>query len=176
MHNITLAVMVSLGLLFTGCAPTYQVVSLPESQAAASPVCDVRLVPVKGGGTYFEGFSLTVVNKSSADLTVDWQQSRYLHQGKPSGGFMFEGVTKENVNSPPADTVPAGGRLTKLIHPVKLISFKPISTSKGGSRTGPSFSPGMLPDGENGLLLVVRGGGKETRVKLSLRIESQKTN
>ncbi|MCJ7830252.1 MAG: hypothetical protein MUP74_02585 [Desulfobacterales bacterium] len=175
MHKTLLAAMVCLGFLFVGCAPTYQWISRPESQAAANPICDVSFAPIKDKSAYFEGFSLTVVNKTTADLTVDWQQSRYLFQGKPAGGFIFQGVPRENVNSPPADIVPAGERLTKLIYPLKLISFKPISDYKGGGSTGPSFSPGMLPDGENGLLLVVRDGGKVTRVKLGLQIVTQKT-
>ena len=57
--------MVCLGFLVVGCAPTYQWISRPGSQAAANPICDVSFAPIKHKSAYFEGFSLTVVNKTT---------------------------------------------------------------------------------------------------------------
>ena len=73
-------------------------------------------------------------------------------------------------NRPPAVTVSAGETFERMIWPVKSIGFERLRSSnvKAGEL---GLNRGLLPAGENGILLVVSVDDKEIREKIMLNIE-----
>jgi hypothetical protein len=71
------------------------------------------------------------------------------------------------VHNLPSDLVSAGSTLTKIISPLKMIAWKPLKTRHVDTA---GFSRGPLPEGENGIYLVVSQVGQEIRAKITLTI------
>ena len=68
---------------------------------------------------------------------------------------------------------PAGrGDFSKVISPYKLLARAPIRDS-GKTASEASFHPGILPNGKNGIVLVVRQNGKEIVEKMMVTIEEK---
>ncbi|MGB5985693.1 MAG: hypothetical protein WBG37_10340 [Desulfobacterales bacterium] len=86
---------------------------------------------------------------------------------------MFEGLTAETVRSPPVETVPASQKVSKLIWPLQLLGWVPIKGKPLGTDT-PEFSPGTLPEGENGMLLVIGQGFNWKRYSLQVSLPSRR--
>jgi hypothetical protein len=161
--------------LLVACATTRVWTSQPTVKTIQNTFFQAELEPqLKTGEHFFTAFRFTFRNNSTQELTVDWQASRYLHNGRSSGLFMFEGVTKETARTPPPDTVTAGQTLSKEIWPVNLIGYEKLLTSNTQPGQG-GFNRGIIPEGENGMLLVVRRGGKEIQEKITLTIRFSET-
>jgi len=150
--------------------------SNPVSQNLENPYYEVRLEPLKGGETFYVSFRLTVTNKTDQDLEIDWNKTRYVHNGRSRGGFIFGGIDPEDIKNLtiPSDIVPPGGTLSKEISPIKLIGLAPLR-ERSVSKNDSGFSPGIIPEGDNGMHLVVRQNGHEVREKITLTIESKET-
>ena len=87
---------------------------------------------------------------------------------------MFRGIKPEDIKNLtiPSDIVPAGKTFSKEIAPAKLVAWAPYrDRSVGKNESG--ISPGIIPDGENGINLVVRYNGKEVREQITLTIVSK---
>ncbi|MFZ1202004.1 MAG: hypothetical protein WAO07_17680, partial [Desulfobacterales bacterium] len=150
-----------------GCATTRTWISSPEYQSADNAVFSTRLTPIKGGGQFIDAFRLEVKNKTQRPLEIDWDATRYLYDQMASGRFAFQGITAKNINDPPPDTVLPGATLEKVIFPVSL-----IATRRGPGYIGQAaFSAGPVPEGRNGILLVVRQNGKVLREELTVTIK-----
>jgi hypothetical protein len=153
--------------ILMGCATTTKEwVSNPVSRTAENNIFKAQLEPGKEGKRTFVSFRLVLVNKTGDPIKIDWNQTRYLLNGKPNGRFWFRGIDPRTIkdNIPP-DIIPGGSRLEKLIFPVKLVAFAPIQddTLRDG---GPGIYPGPMPQGENGIYLVVTQNGKKITEKL----------
>jgi hypothetical protein len=103
---------------------------------------------------------------------IDWNASQYLFNGKPQGLLVFEGIDPEAVKNAmvPPDTVAPGASFSLEIMPMRLIAWSPI---KEKTAAGRSISPGMLPIGENGILLALRHGNGHITIPLSVRISKE---
>ncbi len=136
------------------------------------PGYQVEFRPVKGGKPFYSAFAITISNTGTDALTVDWQATRYLHDGKSKGRFMFAGLTAEAIRRAlPSDTVAPGGRLEREIWPIELVAMAPYrdySVKAGAS----GFSRGVIPAGQNGIRLVLHTGGKTAVETLSVRISA----
>ncbi len=157
-----------------GCAPIKTWTSSPEIQTAGNQYYKVELEPVKNDHAFFEMFRLTVENKTDNNLEIDWNKTRYIFSGRASGVFVFKGINPEDIKNLtiPADTVPPGAKLSKEIAPARLVAVAPIrDRSVGAVKSG--FSPGVLPEGKNGIYLVIRTPEQEMRVNITLNIESK---
>ena len=157
--------------VFSSCAPTRIWTSVPGSAVARNEQFTVRFTPSRTGTTAFNRFELEIANTGSRPLEVDWIKTRYLYQNRPAGGFIFEGLDETNVNSPPPDVLPPGAELRKSIAPLRFIAWKGY---KPGYRDLGSFSAGPLPQGPNGILLVVRQADRifEEKLSVSINIET----
>ena len=101
---------------------------------------------------------------------VDWQATRYLHDGKPNGRFMFEGISADTIrNALPTETVAPGGRLQRQIWPIQLVAMAPYRDPNVKAESS-GFSRGVLPPGRNGIRLVLRSGTKPLVETLSVVI------
>ena len=108
------------------------------------------------------------------DLVIDWQNSRYLQNGRENGRFVFREISTDNLDNLPSDTVSPGAELSREIMPLQLIGYERIS-SLGKQPGGDTFGAGIIPEGEHGILLVVNQGGKRIPVKIQVRITVKET-
>ena len=139
----------------------------PQWREVDNAICKVRISPQKGGKAYYTFFLLSIENKSGAELTVDWNDSRYMHDGRAQGVLVFEGVDPKAVKngSIPLETVAPGGSLTRELMPVRLIAWTPIRDNTANTR---AITPGMLPAGENGVRLSLRQANARVTIPLSV--------
>ncbi|MBI5550407.1 MAG: hypothetical protein HY911_02790 [Desulfobacterales bacterium] len=174
MHSI-IKILIAAGLgLLCACAatPVQKWRSEPLTQTIAAPGLRVVLEPLKENEEFFVGFRLTLRNDGATPLTLDWNQTRYLHNGRDLGVFIYRGIDPATIQGHiPQEVVPAGATFTQEIFPLRTIAFLPSSEIPKQGRRG--FIPGILPSGENGILLVLGRDGQESRQKLSVRLRAE---
>lgn len=170
---------VLIGLVLWSCsaidAPSEGVwTAQPEFRGADNQLFNARLEPRKGEAPYYAFFLLTIVNKSDGQLVLDWNESRYLLNGKPQGMLVFQGVDPQTVKNAtiPVETIPPGGRFSRELMPLRLIAWNPV---KAETANQPGITPGMLPAGENGIRLVFRQASGPVTLPLTVRISRQTT-
>jgi hypothetical protein len=136
-------------------------------------VFKIQLRPDKEGLNSFVVFHLTVVNKSADPIEIDWNKTKYLYDGQPSGGFLLEGVKPGYVKGATAmvHRIPGNSVYHKIIAPTNRVAYAPIKYQQQ-LRTGEeSLSPGPLPPGVNGMELFLRHQHTETSVVLTVDIK-----
>ena len=168
---------VMFGLALTlgiGCAPTIIQVSTPAIQTAENPYYGIQFEPLTRESRVFVSFRLTIINRTDRNLEIDWNKTHYIHNNRSLGIFVFKGIRPQDIKdlTIPPDIVPARGTFTKEISPFKLIARAPF---RAGINE-PSISPGPVPIGKSGILLVVRQNGKEIREKVEIRITKKVLN
>ena len=157
------------------CAPTMVSISDPKIQTAANPYYQTQFEPLTRDHNFFVVFHLTVTNKSNKDLQIDWNKTRYLYNGKPYGVFVFKGIEPKDIKNRtiPPDVIRPEATFSKEIAPYKLLARAPI---RGRSKAGtdePAITPGPIPAGESGILLVVRQAGKQIVEKMTVSIKEK---
>lgn len=148
-------------LLQEGCvtAPIAPSRVPPQQQASISnQVYEAMITPAY---LYFgqvpAGFALSIRNKSSGDIQVDWNRTAFIDNGATHGGFMYEGIPFPERNSPKEpDTIFPGGVLKKDIFPIITADF----------RNGRWGYAGI--EGKVGVLLVIKVGNAETQQAIIL--------
>ena len=168
MRRILVAVILAVIVITiaTGCAPRRIWTSAPEVARLNEPGFAVEFTPLRNGKNFIHQFRVLITNRSDAELVVDWVATRYILEGKPFGGFIFEGVNQDNINAPPPDRIRPGETLTKIIAPARTIAWR-----KGpGYRDQPAFSAGPLPAGRNGIVLVLTQADREYRRPITVDI------
>lgn len=165
-----------LGMGFWSCSslhqsPTAGWIAQPEYREVDAPQFTARIAPQKGEYAYFTFFVLTLSNKSDADLMVDWNASRYLYKGYPQGVFVFEGIDPAAVKTAtvPLEKVAPGTIFSRKVMPMRLIAWAPL---KERTASGRSILPGMLPVGENGILLSIQHADGQEVLPLSVTIST----
>ena len=153
----------------SACAPTRVWTSTPSFATAETGSYSVQFMPLTDDKNFIQQFRVLVTNRGAKEMEIDWTATRYLFNGKPSGLFFFEGIDETNINNPPSDFVTAGETLMKVIAPVQLLAIKPARSSQFKGQ--PSFSSGPVPEGSNGIALVLRQGQKVLRVQLSVTVK-----
>ena len=159
-------------LMLTGCAQTKIWTSKPGIQTADSQYCHIELEPMKDINNFFVWFRLSMINKTDKNLEIDWNKTRYLHNGRNLGVFVFEGINPENVKNMtvPPEVVPGGSTFSKQIAPFRLVAWAPLrdqSVAIGTNR----INPGLIPAGESGIYLVVRQNGETLHETVTVVIE-----
>ena len=165
--NITLFAAISLAL--TGCVTTKTLwTSTPVSQTAENKYYEATITPIKSDNKFYVSFRLDVVNKHSENLEIDWNRTKYIQNGHTNGTFVFKGINPEDIkkSTVPNEIIPGASKFEKVISPYKMVAYAPIRANVKGNR----IMPGILPDGENGVHLVVRQGDKEITEKLTVVI------
>ena len=150
------------------CANKKNWVITPESANAVNNNYEATITPERDSNRFYAGFRLEVVNKGNEELRIDWNRTAYVNNGRISGGFVFKGVIPEDIKnlSIPDDIVPAGEKFTKNISPFSMIARSPLKSGKEQV-----YTPGILPNGRNGINLVIRQGSKEYVEKMSFVIK-----
>jgi len=176
-NNIRVALVVIIGLALTmgtGCATSKVWISTPAAQTAGNPYYEAQLEPLKSVNKFFVSFRLVVTNRTDKNLEVDWNKTRYIYNGRTHGVFVFDGIRPEDIKNLtiPADSIVSGHTFSKVISPFKLLARAPI---KDRYTDKPVISPGIMPNGKNGIHLVIRQNGKEIIEKMSVNIQEKET-
>ncbi len=156
-----------------GCAPspTINWRSAPEIQTASSEYYRAQLEPViTGKGPFFDAFRLVVTNRTDKDLEIDWNRTSYVESGIRHGGFVWQGIDPDQVKnaSVPPDIISPASTFSRVIFPHKKIAYAP------GYQGGWKLQGGLIPEGENGIDLVVTQNGKVIRHRITVRIIEEK--
>lgn len=159
--------------MLTACAPAKgarDLASIPPVQTEETRSFDVRFEPLKKDKRFFVSFRLDVKNKTDRDLTIDWNSTRYLHNGRPNGVFVFRGIDPASIKKViPPDTIAPKTTFSREIFPAHLVAFTPMR-EEVLDKKGEGLFPGPLPPGENGISLVVQQDGKGMVQELSVEI------
>ncbi|MEJ2656643.1 MAG: hypothetical protein P8012_05535 [Desulfobacterales bacterium] len=152
-----------------GCAPTLVSFSAPKIQTAGNSYYSAQFEPISEGKNFFDTFRLRITNKTSNDLQIDWNKTRYLHNGRDLGIFVFRGVQPKDIRNLtiPPEIIPAGHSFSKEISPLKLLAREPI-TGKGADAG--KITSGSIPNGENGILLFIRQNDTPIKEKMTVKI------
>jgi phospholipid-binding lipoprotein MlaA len=158
--------------VFPQKAPPVEVYSSkPEIQMVSNDYFTAELEPLlKEGQGFFSTFRFVLTNKTDQELSLDWENSYYLFNGRRNGLFLWEGVTWDSlkeIRSQPLVLVAPGRTFTKVIFPTALVGRASIMI-KGGVQ----YTQGVLPEGENGIALVVRQDGKVISEKMVVTISN----
>jgi hypothetical protein len=141
-------------------------------QTAGNEYFEARLEPIKHDEKFFDAFRLVVTNKTSKDLVIDWKKTDYLYNDRKSGLFTFKGLTPETIHNPPPDVVAAGQIFSKEIWPIKLLTWAPLMERTEVEERG--FGRGIIPEGKNGISVVIKVDGKEITETIAVTIKVKK--
>ena len=71
-----------------------------------------------------KGFELIINNKSKKDIRIVWNDSYFINNMNPDGGFMFDGIKYTDRNAPKQDgLIFPNGTFNKNIYPNSLVMF-----------------------------------------------------
>ena len=161
MKKLYVCVFLIIVLVVVGCASKQLWKSHPHMQEASNEYYAATISPIFMFDGY-KGFLLYIHNKSTDNLKVDWKKTRYIYEGKTTGGFIFENMRSgDRIDTP---SIISGSMFSKEIFPATLARFSTLAMST-------VFDP-MQP-GENGVRLTVRVGGKEITETLTLNISQE---
>lgn len=156
--------------LMIGCATVKIWSSDPSAQTVSNDAFEASFEPLlKEGQKFYDRFQLRLKNNTNGQLVIDWQNSRYLHAGRENGRFIFKGVTPENINNLPSDTVAPGEAIIKTVAPERLIGIERIMSRAHQPGEG-GFRASLIPAGEHGILLIVKQDQKTISEKILLKI------
>jgi hypothetical protein len=165
---------VAFALLFlVACVPAKTWISHPPEQQVQNDDFSARLIPLKRDKEHFVSFRLFIDNKTAQTLKIDWNQTRYLCDGKSYGPVVFPDIDPASIKKsiPPA-VIPAEGTFSKEIFPLKLVAFAPVRQDILDGE-GRGLFPGPLPKGENTIDLAVYRGDRLIRQRLTVNIEQE---
>ena len=162
---------VCLLLLLTACVPSKTWISRPSTQQVQNSDFSARLTPLKRDKEHFVSFRLFIDNKTNQKLKIDWNQTRYLANGKAYGPFVFPDIDPATIKTsiPPA-IIPANGTFTKEVFPLKLVAFAPMRQQILDGE-GRGLYPGPLPKGKNSMDLIIYKGDLQLRQRITVDIE-----
>ena len=164
-------IVVCLVFALAGCAGAEIYSSNPGVQRVSNDYFNAELEPqLKPGQNFFATFRFVLNNKTDKELQIDWENTYYLLNDRRNGRFLWEGVTWDGlkeVRSKPLIPVAPGDIFTSVIFPKKLVGRGSVMTTGGVQ-----YTQGALPEGENGILLIVRQNGKVIRQKMVVRIKA----
>jgi hypothetical protein len=164
-------IVVCLVFALAGCAGVEFYSSNPAVQRVSNEYFTAELEPqLKQGQNFFTTFRFVLTNKTNKELQIDWENTYYLLNGRRNGLFLWEGVTWDGlkeISSKPLIPLAPGDSFTGVIFPKKLVG-RGSAMSKGGVQ----YTQGPLPEGENGILLIVRKNGNLVRVKMVVSIRT----
>ncbi len=161
-------------LFLAACGPAKKTwISSPSTQQVQNADFSARLTPLKRDKEHFVSFRLFIDNKTGQDLKIDWNQTRYLVNGKSYGKVVFSDIDPATIKTsiPPA-IIPANGNFNKEVFPLKLVAFAPMR-EEILDKEGRGLYPGPLPKGKNSIDLAIYKGDRLMRQRISVNIEQE---
>ena len=179
---INRVVLVLVVCVLAACTSVPQYQGTPSTQAASDNVVDVKVTPQTtsdivvdvrvtpileeryGISVGYTGILLEVRNRTSQDLTINWDETLYLEGGTPNGGFSLGGATGGKLRG--FDIIFAHETYVTTIYPTVL-----TNTAGIGTLTEPKFGDHKpMPKGENGIALKLRVGFEDMSRRLTFTI------
>lgn len=163
-------------LILAGCsAVTYKYDSRPASGQVEADLFRITFTPEKGEDVYYSWFQLDVENLSGSPIEIDWSRTAYVLDGKNRGPFVWEGIEPQQVKdrTVPPSTVAPGQKFSLEISPLAKVAIAHRSDYSAG-KDKPGLYGGILPPGENGIVLVIRVDGQLVRKKLAVTITEER--
>ena len=169
--GIVMFVLLSLTACVTAKTNTWN--SQPPTQQVQNADFTAQLTPLKRDKQHFVSFRLFINNKTDQKLKIDWNQTRYLCDGKTYGPVVFPDIDPATIKTsiPPA-IIEARGTFSKEVFPLKLVAFAPIRQDILDGE-GRGLYPGPLPKGKNTIDLVVYKGDQQLRQPISVDLEQE---
>jgi hypothetical protein len=83
--------------------------------------------------------------------------------------FVFKGIQPKDIKNLtiPPDIIPSGQSFSREISPLKLIAREPLA---GKGRNAGKITPGLIPNGESGILLFVKQNDTPIKEKMAVKI------
>ncbi len=169
-----LYVMISVMLMMGSVAASPAWISNPSVQMTDKAAFKAQLEPLTKDKNYFVAFRLTILNKTANPLVIDWNKTRYIYNGKINGGFVFEGIDPQLMKKAalPVEIIPAGQTLNKEIMPYKLLARGPFR-DKNSDVGWHGITPGIMPAGQNGVMLIMKYNDQAVRFKINVTIKKR---
>ena len=169
---ITCLLTVFIVMATVGCTPKKVSISAPAIQAVEADTYEIRLEPLKKGGTSFTYFLLTIVNRSDQRIQIDWHESAYLFNGKKYGMLVSRDSVPGEVRNPENryEVISARQTYSNDIAPMKLIAYATARDSQRAPADEPVFSAGPIPTGQSGVLLAFKQGETEHTERITVDI------
>jgi len=160
-------------LFLAACVPAKTWISNPATQQVQNTDFNAQLTPLKRDKEHFVSFRLFIDNKTGRNLKIDWNQTRYLLNGKPYGKVVFPDIDPASIKkSIPLSIIPAGSTFSKEFFPLKLIAFAPMR-EKILDKEGQGLYPGPLPEGKNSIDLRIYKGDRLMRQRITVDIKQE---
>ena len=170
--TIVLAIIIFPIILFSpGCmSKTYFHTYSPISETVETSLFKISVEPIKRESNFFSLFKVSIENKSSSSLEIDWNKSRYLHNRIDRGVFVFKDIDPSSVKNSkvPNSIIPPDANFSLDIAPFSKISLGKIKDKEDGR-----LKAGMLPEGENSVLLVLNHNGQVIKKVFSIIIKEE---
>ncbi|MFC1764189.1 hypothetical protein ACFL6U_19215 [Planctomycetota bacterium] len=159
-----------------GCANKFVFTSTPDVATAENEWFRAQWQPEKKGRASFVAFRLTIENKTTEELVVDWNRTQYLLNGRTHGVLLFETYEPGYLRGTTTvlETIPAAGRLEKVTAPAEMVAFSPVKY-QDQIASEDVMSPGPIPAGRSGIRLVVVKGEQETTKDIYVAITEKRT-
>lgn len=166
--------MMLLSTLMACAAPRSEWTSVPEIALYSAEKLDIRVKPLKLDKPYFTVFELTVHNKTTIPLEINWNESQFVYGKKELGIFVFTGITPEDIKNKTIanEVIAPGDTMVKQIVPAHTVAWTPLRLA--GNADESSFSPGVLPKGTNRISLRFLQNSRTWRQILSVKIIESK--
>jgi hypothetical protein len=168
-------IIITMILIVFGCSSVvYEYASSPASKKVETQVFNASFTPVKGDASYFSSFMLEIENTSDGRIEIDWNKTLYIHNEKNRGGFVFQGIEPIQVREKriPNEVILPGARFSRQLFPLAKIALAERKDYSAG-KDKPGIYGGLLPPGENSILLSIQDGGQLIREKISVVITEQ---
>ena len=125
-RQVFLGVFLALVLIGAGCASKPAWKSEPNTRQVENQFFNAAISPVFIFDGY-KGFLLTIHNKTSKNMEIDWNKTLYIYNSKTNGGFMFKDTPFADRNKPrPAEIIPGDALFQKEIFPSNLAEFSSL--------------------------------------------------
>ncbi|MFC1789091.1 hypothetical protein ACFLZE_04160 [Thermodesulfobacteriota bacterium] len=161
--KLYLCVFLSFILVVVACASKNLWKSKPNLQQASNEYFVATISPIYTFNAY-KGFILTIHNKTSDSIEIDWSNTFYVYAGQKEGGFWFEGIPYKDKKKPVPPDMITGVIFTKEIYPEKLITL---------SQLAGAYVHEEMKSGENGVQLTVKIDGKPITEMLTLNFSEE---
>ena len=119
----------------------------------------------------FNGFILTIENKTPHELILDWNKTYFLDNGQAKGGFMFEEVSYSKRNEPkqPLLVLPKSKRAIEIYPNINV--YMKVLPYQNKYYTGGSFLQCKpMSGGSYGLYATVNIKNKESKINITMDI------
>jgi hypothetical protein len=157
-------------IIMSGCCGAHWI-SKPEKQLFENQYfrAEIDPIPKSGKGTGIEGFALNVSNKTDKDIFIVWEGSHYVENKNTRGRLYFAEDNYEDANNPkPPDVVFKESVFNKRIFPYYLLKWH---KDKYGEKV---WNKTIMPEGENGIYLIVKAAVEERQLITVNLIKEQK--